>query len=127
VSDGGAHVKMFCNGNYGTDFLMWMVRDEGLISLEQAHYKLSYLPALVAGVRDRGLIREGAAADIIVYDLENLDLGPTERAADLPGGDWRRVQKPAGYRWTLVNGEVTFEDGECTDALPGKLLRNGRG
>ena len=127
VSDGGAHVKMFGNGNYGTDFLMWMVRDEGLVSLEEAHHKLSYLPAWVSGLRDRGLLREGAAADIIVYDLQKLNLKPTGVAHDLPGGDWRRVQMPEGYRWTLVNGEVTFEDGEATGAMSGKLLRHGKG
>ena len=48
-------------------------------------------------------------------------------AEDLPGGEWRRIQKANGYRYTMVNGEVTFEDGEPTGAYPGRLLRNGRG
>ena len=52
---------------------------------------------------------------------------PSEVAEDLPGGEWRRIQKAKGYRWTLVNGEITFEDGEPTGAMPGRLLRNGRG
>ena len=46
---------------------------------------------------------------------------------DLPGGEWRRVQRAKGYKEIIVNGEVTFEDGECTGATPGKLLRHGRG
>ena len=52
-------------------------------------------------------------------------LGPNEVVHDLPGGDWRRVQKAEGYRWTLVNGQVTLEDGVPTGALSGKLLRHG--
>jgi N-acyl-D-aspartate/D-glutamate deacylase len=81
----------------------------------------------MGGIKDRGFIREGAPADLLVYDLENLKVLPLERAYDLPGGDWRRVQKAEGYRWVLVNGQVTFEDGKETGALPGKVLLNGRG
>ena len=52
---------------------------------------------------------------------------PSEVAEDLPGGEWRRIQKSKGYNWILVNGQITFEDGEPTGAVPGKFLRNGRG
>ena len=127
ASDGGAHVKFFAGGIYTTELLTWIVRDEGLMSLEDAHYKLSYLTAFAAGIRDRGFLREGAAADIVVYDLEKLAAGPVEVVHDLPGGDWRRIQKSEGYRWTLVNGDITFEDGNPTGALSGKLLRHGMG
>ena len=127
LSDGGAHVKFSVLGNFPTDTLIWLVRDEGLISLEEAHYKLSYLPAFMGGIKDRGFIREGAPADMVVYDLEGLELLPAERVHDLPGGDWRRVQKPEGYRWIMVNGEMTFEDGQPTGALPGRVLLHGKG
>ena len=127
ISDGGAHVKFSTGGRYPTDLLIWLVRDEKVVSLEEAHYKLSYLPAFFGGAQDRGCIREGAAADIVVYDLEGLKLLPTEITHDLPGEEWRRVQRAEGYRWVMVNGEVTFEDGEPTGALPGKFLRHGRG
>ena len=127
LSDGGAHVKFFPGGSYGTEMLAWLVRDEDLVSLEEAHFKLSYLPAFVGGFRDRGFLREGAPADIVVYDLEKLGLGSNEIVHDLPGGDWRRIQKANGYRWIMVNGKVTFEDGEPTGALSGRLLRNGVG
>ena len=127
ISDGGAHVKFRTAGNYSTDMLAWLVRDEKVMTLEDAHFKLSYLPAHCGGFKDRGVIREGAPADILVYDLDKLEILPSEIAEDLPGGDWRRIQKAKGYNWILVNGEVTFEDGEPTGALPGKLLRNGRG
>jgi N-acyl-D-aspartate/D-glutamate deacylase/nitrite reductase/ring-hydroxylating ferredoxin subunit len=127
VSDGGAHVKFLTAGIYPTDLLTWLVRDEKTVSLEDAHYKLSYLPAHLGGFKDRGAIREQAPADIIVYDLEKLEVLPSEVAEDLPGGEWRRIQKSKGYDWILVNGQITFENGEPTGALPGKFLRNGRG
>ena len=127
VSDGGAHVKFLTAGVYPTDMLTWLVRDEKVITLEDAHYKLSYLPAHFGGFRDRGALREGAPADVVIYDLEKLEVLPSEVAEDLPGGEWRRIQKAKGYRYTMVNGEITFEDGEPTGAFPGRLLRNGRG
>ena len=124
-SDGGAHVKFQTAAAYSTDILAWLVRDQGVVSLEDAHFKLSFLPAFVGGMRDRGHIREGAFADVVIYDLEKLSLLPAEIAHDLPGGDWRRVQKAEGYRWVMVNGEITFEDGKATGALSGRLLRQG--
>ena len=68
LSDGGAHVKFQATGTYSTELLSWLVRDEGLVSLEEAHFKLSYLNAFIGGFRDRGYLREGAPADIVVYD-----------------------------------------------------------
>ncbi len=125
VSDGGAHTKFITLGRYPTEFLALLVRDNEIMDLEQAHWRLSAYPALAAGFRDRGTIREGAPADIVIYDLENLDMGKTEKAYDYPAGAWRLVRKPHGYRHILVNGEETFVDGECTGATSGKLLRHG--
>jgi N-acyl-D-amino-acid deacylase len=130
ISDGGAHTKYFVGGTYTTDLLTWLVRDTETLSIEQAHHVLSALPARVAGIKHRGTLTEGAPADVVVYDLENLKQVPDgiyETLNDVPGGDWRRVRRASGYRWTIVNGQVTFEDGECTGATPGRLLRNGRG
>jgi N-acyl-D-aspartate/D-glutamate deacylase len=127
VSDGGAHTKFFTGGSYTTDFLTWLVRDAGKVSLEEAHYHLSYLPAQAAGFLDRGFLREGAPADIVVYDLAALKRTPEwefETVYDFPANEWRRIQRAEGYRWTIVNGEVTFEDSRCTGATPGRLLRN---
>jgi N-acyl-D-aspartate/D-glutamate deacylase len=64
------------------------------------------------------------AADIIVYDLGNLAMDEPRYAADFPGGARRLIQKAKGFRYTLVNGVVTFEEDRCTGALPGKLLRS---
>ena len=129
VSDGGAHTKFFTGGAFTTDFLGWLVRDEQRITLEEAHYRLSALPAKAAGFADRGTLREGLAADVVVYDLNGLGIEPDwigEIVHDFPGGEWRRIQRAKGYHAIIVNGEVTFQDGKCTGALSGKLLRHGR-
>jgi N-acyl-D-aspartate/D-glutamate deacylase len=130
VSDGGAHTKFFTGGAFTTDFLTWLVRDEERVTLEEAHYRLSNLPAKAAGFRDRGVLEEGAAADVVVYNLDELAIDPPWIGSvehDLPAGEWRRVQRAVGYRAIIVNGEVTFENGDCTGATPGKLLRHGTG
>ena len=130
VSDGGAHTKFFNGGAWPTDMLTWMVRDTGAMTLEDAHYKMSALAAHAGGFVDRGVLREGAAADVVVYDLDELAIDPPwigEPVFDLPGGEWRRIQRAKGYRSIIVNGAETFKDGECTGATPGRLLRHGRG
>jgi N-acyl-D-aspartate/D-glutamate deacylase len=130
ISDGGAHMKYFVGGTYTTDYLTWMARDSRALSLEEVHHSLSALPARVAGFKDRGTIEEGRPADVIVYDLDALKTVPEglfDTAFDLPGGDWRRIKRAEGYRWTIVNGQVTFIDGKETGATPGRLLRHGRG
>ncbi len=125
VSDGGAHTKFFTGGQYPTEFLERLVRERQMISLEEAHWRLSALPAFCAGFRDRGLLREGAPADIVVYDFDHLHVGEMEIAHDLPGGEWRRVRKARGYRCIMVNGEITIEDDRQTGVTPGRLLRHG--
>jgi N-acyl-D-aspartate/D-glutamate deacylase len=130
VSDGGAHTKFFNGGSWSTDYLRWLVRDEEKVTLEEAHYRMSALAAHAAGFKDRGTLTEGQAADIVVYDMEELDVEPNwigDVVHDLPGGEWRRVQRAKGYKHILVNGGETFTDGDCTGATPGKLLRHGRG
>ena len=103
------------------------MRDTGRVSVEQAHHKLAGLPARAAGLRDRGVLAPGMAADVIVYDLSRIRRVPdwtvAEIVRDQPAGEWRRVQRADGYHWTLVNGVVTFEGNACTGATPGRLLR----
>ena len=71
------------------------------------------------------MLREGAPADIVVYDYDNLKILPMEVMHDLPGKEWRRVQKAEGYRAVLVNGEMTLENDKNTGNIPGQLLRRG--
>ncbi len=127
VSDGGAHVRYLTVGIWPVNFLTQWVRDNQAMSLEKAHYKLSGLPAKIAGFNDRGTLREGMAADILIYDLDKLGLVYDSPVYDddFPGGERRLIQKAKGIRYTMVNGEVTFTEGTvCTDATPGKLLRS---
>jgi N-acyl-D-aspartate/D-glutamate deacylase len=125
LSDGGAHLKYLAAGSYATEYVSKYVREHGFSTLEDAHWRLSALPAFCAGFRDRGVLREGAAADVIVYDYAKLDYEfPTFRR-DLPGGEYRIASAGTGYRWVLVNGQVTIEADRQTDVHPGALLRRG--
>lgn len=125
MSDGGAHTKFSWLGRYGTEYLVNWVRKHKLVDLEYAHWHLSAAPAAAAGFQDRGMIKVGAPADILVYDFDNLGWTPVIKAHDLPAGDWRRISNGVGYRYIIVNGQVTVRDGECTNQMSGQLLRHG--
>jgi N-acyl-D-amino-acid deacylase len=125
VSDGGAHTKFLTAGRYPTEYLIKWVRDLAWISLEDAHWRLSAYPAFCAGFTNRGVIKVGAPADIIVYDFANLEVQPPEIVFDFPADEWRRVQRAKGYRYVLVNGQVTIEDDKETGVSSGRLLRHG--
>ncbi|MHB1582737.1 MAG: N-acyl-D-amino-acid deacylase family protein [Acidimicrobiales bacterium] len=125
VSDGGAHTKFVTTARYPTELLGYWVRVHEIMSLEEAHWRLSYYPAVAAGLKGRGLLAEGAPADLVVYDPETVDSGPQERVWDYPAGEWRLIQRAKGYDRIIVNGTTTFVDGECTGQTPGKLLRHG--
>jgi N-acyl-D-amino-acid deacylase len=124
ASDGGAHTKNFSGGQWTTDLLLWLVKENNLATLEQMHYRLAYQPARVMGLRDRGALLEGMAADILVYSLDELFFDQTrfDVLHDQPGGDFRRKARAGGYRYVLVNGEVTFESDVRTGATPGRYL-----
>jgi N-acyl-D-aspartate/D-glutamate deacylase len=126
LSDGGAHTRYQTSAHWPIYFLSYWVRDKAIMSLEEAHYKMSVLPSWVAGFTNRGSLQVDAWADIMVYELDKLGMlfdGPMWDN-DFPGGEKRFIRKPTGLRYTLVNGTVTFEGNDCTGALPGKLLRS---
>ncbi len=125
VSDGGAHTKFVTTARYPSELLGYWIREHEIMSLEQAHWRLSYYPAMAAGLKGRGFLAEGAPADVIVYDPRTVDSLPAERVTDYPAGEWRLIQKAVGYDRIIVNGRTTFIEGECTDATPGRLLRHG--
>ena len=126
VSDGGAHTRFLTISQWPIYFLTHWIRDRQLMTLEQAHQKISQFPAWFADFKDRGTLRPGTWADIIVYNMDELGLLYEKPifATDFPGGERRLIQKPTGLRYTIVNGAVTFEGNDCTGALPGKLLRS---
>ena len=126
-SDGGAHTRFITTGGFTTETVVEIVRERGWISLEDMHWRMSALPALVTGgFTNRGTLTIGAAADIIVYDFDNLKQLLPEEAIDFPANQWRRIVRASGYRYVLVNGEVTIRDDKETGTFSGGLLRNGR-
>jgi N-acyl-D-aspartate/D-glutamate deacylase len=125
VSDGGAHTKFVTTARYPTELLGLWVREHAIMSLEEAHWRLSAYPAMAAGLKGRGFLVEGAPADVIVYDADMVDSLPQERVWDYPAGEWRLIQKAKGYDRIIVNGVTTFIDGKCTKETPGRLLRHG--
>jgi len=126
TSDGGAHTRFQANARWVVDLLAYWIREKEIMTLEQGHYKMSAYPAWIAGYTDRGTLRIGLYGDVMVYNLEELGVLNEDPvySNDFPGGERRLIQKPKGIRYTVVNGTVTFEDNQCTGALPGKLLRS---
>jgi N-acyl-D-aspartate/D-glutamate deacylase len=124
-SDAGAHVA---NANPGFGFatllLGYWVRERKLMTLEEAIKKLTFLPASVFGIHDRGLLRRGMAADMFVFDPDTIDQTKAEMVNDLPEGAPRYVQGAKGIHYTIVNGSVLMKDGKHTGMYPGKVLRS---
>lgn len=124
ASDGGAHGQFLSMGKYATVVLSKMVRDDRILSLEEAHWRLSFMSAAAIGIENLGTLQRGMPADIMVYDQAKLRVTPDRPYYDpLIGGGRRLIEKSEGYRYMIVNGAVTFVDGECTGALPGRVLR----
>ena len=123
-SDGGAHVVFRTDYSYSTYFLSHWIREKGIMSLEEAIRKLTFVPASLFGLYDRGLVRPGMVADMMVFDPQTI--GPLEpgESQDLPGGAKRRKQLARGIEWTVVNGQVLLEKGKHTGVYPGKVARN---
>jgi N-acyl-D-amino-acid deacylase len=122
-SDAGAHVSQIMDASLQSHLLSHWVRAKQAFTLEQAVRMLSFVPATYWGFADRGLIREGMAADLIVFDPETIGPEMPEVVYDLPAGARRLVQRARGIAATVVNGEVVLRDGKHTGALPGQLLR----
>ena len=124
-SDSGAHVSQIMDASLQTHLLSYWVRTRQALALEQAVRMLSFEPATHWGFADRGLIREGMAADMLVFDPETIAPEMPEVVRDLPAGARRLTQRARGIAATIVNGEVVLRDGKPTGALPGQLLRAG--
>jgi N-acyl-D-aspartate/D-glutamate deacylase len=123
-SDAGAHVQYLSNFGVCTTLLGRYVRERQLLSLEEAVRQLTFNVASIFGIRDRGLVWPGWAADLVLFDPEKVDSQDVEEASDYPGGFTRVLQHANGVHHTIVNGEVLVEEGEHTGAYPGKVIRN---
>jgi N-acyl-D-aspartate/D-glutamate deacylase len=125
-SDAGAHLDMMCGADYTTFMVGEAVRDLGLVSLEEAVHLISDVPARFYGLRDRGQLRDGWWADVVVFDPEQVGPGVERTRVDLPGGAPRLFADAVGVEHVLVNGTTIVEAGVLTDAVPGRVLRSGR-
>ena len=122
-SDSGAHVSQIMDSSLQTHVLSHWVRRRQALTLEEGVRMLTLEPATAWGLHDRGLLREGLAADVVVFDPDRVAALMPEVVNDLPAGARRLRQKSTGFRASVVNGEVVLRDGEHTGAFPGQLLR----
>jgi N-acyl-D-aspartate/D-glutamate deacylase len=128
LSDAGAHVGQICDASQATDLLGNWVRERKVLTVELAVRRLSGLQADILGLPDRGYLRPGAAADVVVFDPATVAPGPTRRVRDFPGNaDRLTAPEPVGIRHVLVNGDPIRTDGEpdpaCAVRKPGRVLR----
>jgi N-acyl-D-aspartate/D-glutamate deacylase len=125
LGDGGAHLDMLCDSGYPSFVLGTWVRERKVLTLEEAVRRMTSDPAEFFGIRDRGRLAPGMAADVAIFDPATVGMAArTERLYDLPGGGKRMVVRSRGIECTLVNGEVTWEKGALTGAAAGKVLRS---
>ena len=122
-SDSGAHVCQEMGSSLQTHMLSYWVRAKGAFTLEEAVRKLTHDNAAAWDLHDRGLVRAGYRADLVLFDEQRVKPAMPRVETDLPGGARRLVQKAEGIAATVVNGEVTLEDGKATGRLPGALVR----
>jgi N-acyl-D-aspartate/D-glutamate deacylase len=125
-SDAGAHLDRMCGAPYPTLFLADVLRGRKLVSLERAIAMMTSEPADLFGLKGRGRIREGAQADLVLFDPETIGATGARAVEDLPDGSLRLVSDPFGIRKVIVNGQVTVDEGKGTGACAGTLLRSGR-
>jgi N-acyl-D-aspartate/D-glutamate deacylase len=124
-SDAGAHLDRMCGSNYPTAFLDDCLHGRRLVPVERAVHMMTGQPAQLFGLRERGLLAEGFAADVLVFDPDTIGSEPARLVHDLPGDTPRLFAGSNGVVRVLVNGIETVRDGAPTGALPGSLLRSG--
>ena len=125
LGDGGAHLDMLCDSGYPTYVLGMWVRERKVLTLEEAVRRMTSDPADFFGIKDRGRLKPGLAADVVIFSEKEIGSGGRpERLYDLPGGAKRMVMRSRGVEMTLVNGAVTWEKGALTGAAAGKVLRS---
>jgi N-acyl-D-aspartate/D-glutamate deacylase len=125
LGDGGAHLDMLCDAGYPTYLLGTWVRERGVLTLEEAVRRLTSDPADLFGIRDRGRLLPGQAADIAIFDPATVGSSNRgERRYDLPGGGKRMVMPSRGVQYTVVNGAVTYAGGALTGVARGAVLRS---
>jgi len=125
-SDAGAHLDRMCGAPYTTVFLADMIRGRQLVPIEEAVHLITQAPAELFGLRDRGVLREGAHADMVVFDPDTVGADDVHLVQDLPGGTARLFAGSRGVERVFVNGRAIVSGGASTGDLPGSVLRSGR-
>jgi N-acyl-D-aspartate/D-glutamate deacylase len=125
-SDAGAHLDRMCGAPYTTRFLADCLRGRRLVPLERAVQLLTQAPAELFGLRGRGVVAEGAHADLVLFDPETVDMEDVTLVDDLPGGTARLFAASRGVVGVHVAGRAIVRDGAVTGDLPGTVLRSGR-
>jgi N-acyl-D-aspartate/D-glutamate deacylase len=123
-SDSGAHVSQIMDSSLQTHLLSHWVREKEALTLEEAVKQITYNTATLWGLHDRGLLREGMAADVVVFDPETIGPNMPEVLNDLPAGAMRLKQTASGILNTVVNGEIFLTNNEHSGATAGRLLRS---
>ena len=123
-SDSGAHVSQIMDSSLQTHLLSHWVREKQALTLEEAVKQITYNTATLWGLHDRGLLREGMAADVVVFDPETIGPNMPEVLNDLPAGAMRLKQTASGILNTVVNGEIFLTNNEHSGATAGQLLRS---
>jgi N-acyl-D-aspartate/D-glutamate deacylase len=124
-SDAGAHLDRMCGAPYTTDFIGDCIRGRQLIPMERAIRHLTDAPARLFGLKGRGRLAEGWAADVVLFDPETIGSEDIHFQLDLPGGAGRLYAGAIGVEKVFVNGRLTVDGGKPTGDLPGVLLRSG--
>jgi N-acyl-D-aspartate/D-glutamate deacylase len=126
LSDAGAHLTFFCDADFGLHLLGHWSRGRGTLPLETAVWKLTGHPARLFGLRDRGVLAPGHAADLLLFDPAEIGRGPRARVYDLPAGASRLVARPRGVAGVWVNGQrVVDAQGPIAGVTrPGRVLRD---
>ena len=125
-SDAGAHLDRMCGAPYTTQFLADCLRGRQLVSLERAVELITSAPAALFGLKDRGQLREGFHADVVLLDPERVGAREASLVDDLPGGTSRLFADAVGIERVLVNGQPIVVDGATTGDTPGVIVRSGR-
>jgi len=122
ASDAGAHVSQFCGAGDTTDLFARFVREFGAMSLERAVHRLTAEPADAWGIRNRGRIAPGAAADLTIFDPQTISRGEERFVSDFPGGGNRYIRHARGIDLVIVNGAIAVESGAYTEARAGQIV-----
>jgi len=122
-SDSGAHVAQIMDSSLQTHLLSHWVREREAFTLEEAVRLITYDTASAWGFHDRGLLREGLNADLVIFDPVTIDQNMPELVNDLPSGAQRLKQTARGISHSIVNGRVLLENNQPTGELPGTLIR----